>query len=251
MTLVFHMRQKLSRRAQLCVLPNERRAEKFAMQTGNGRQKTICVWNCPSQKEVSPPQKSFSNGELRLLYHGSIVPSRLPLTLLQALTSLSGKTRLQIIGYEPIGHKGYVQQLKETSRRIGLEKQVEFLGPMPRKELLKTSQTCDVGIAFIPKNSSDINFQNMTGASNKIFDYLACGLAVLVCDLPEWKKAYVEPGYGLACDPDDPKGIAETLRWFLDHPQEMRSMGERGRQRIISEWNYEKKLQPVLEKLNQ
>ena len=110
---------------------------------------------------------------------------------------------------------------------------------------------CDVGLAFMPKDSDDINEQAMTGASNKPFDYLACGLALLVADLPDWRKMYVESGYGLVCDPDDPESIAVALRWFLDHPDEMRKMGERGRQRIAAEWNYETQFAPVWQRMHE
>jgi hypothetical protein len=50
---------------------------------------------------------------------------------------------------------------------------------------------------------------------------------------------YVEPGYGLACNPEDPESIAATIGWYLDHPTEMRAMGEQGRRRILTDWNYE------------
>ena len=55
----------------------------------------------------------------------------------------------------------------------------------------------------MPKKSEDINMQNMVGASNKPFDYMACGLPLLVTDLPEWTSTFVEPGYARACNPDD------------------------------------------------
>jgi glycosyltransferase involved in cell wall biosynthesis len=102
----------------------------------------------------------------------------------------------------------------------------------------------------MPKESEDINFVQMTGASNKAFDYLACGLALLVSDLPDWRGLYVAPGYGLACDPEDPETIAAALRWFLDHPEERQAMGEAGRQRILKEWNYETQFRPVWQLLN-
>jgi glycosyltransferase involved in cell wall biosynthesis len=97
----------------------------------------------------------------------------------------------------------------------------------------------------MPTNNSNPNLRFLTGASNKVFDYLACGLALLVSDLPDWKQMYVEPGYGLACNPNDPASIAAALRWYLDHPVEMREMGDRGRQRILTEWNYETQFKPV------
>jgi hypothetical protein len=49
----------------------------------------------------------------------------------------------------------------------------------------------------MPTCSRDRNEQAMSGASNKAFDYLVCGLAVLVSNLPDWRSTFVEPGYGL------------------------------------------------------
>ena len=59
---------------------------------------------------------------------------------------------------------------------------------------------------------------NMTGASNKPFDYMAAGLALLVSDLPDWKTMFVDPGFGLACDPTDADSLLAALAWFIDHP---------------------------------
>ena len=55
------------------------------------------------------------------------------------------------------------------------------------------------------KRAEDLNMLHMVAASNKPFDYMACGLPLLVTDLPEWVETFVKPGYALACDPDDPK----------------------------------------------
>jgi glycosyltransferase involved in cell wall biosynthesis len=89
----------------------------------------------------------------------------------------------------------------------------------------------------------------MTGASNKAFDYLASGLPLVVSDLPDWRAAYVEPGYALACNPQDAESIASAVRRLLDDPALARSMGESGRQRILKEWNYEACFRPVLRRL--
>ena len=86
----------------------------------------------------------------------------------------------------------------------------------------------------------------MVGASNKAFDYMACGLPLLVSDLPEWVSTFVKPGYALACDPNDPDSIEAALRWFLDHPDERREMGRRCRDKIQQGWNYETRFADVL-----
>jgi glycosyltransferase involved in cell wall biosynthesis len=75
-------------------------------------------------------------------------------------------------------------------------------------------------------------------------------MALLVSDLPDWREFYVQPGYGLACDPEDPVSIATALRWYLEHPEETGAMGERGRQQVLQEWNYERQFQPVRDLLD-
>lgn len=247
--LVFATRKKLARRADICILPNQNRADIFARELSNGH--TVCVWNCPSLEETAWPKARENDGDVWLLYHGTIVPARLPFSVLYALQKLPERVKLRVVGYETIGHRGYVQQLRETAKELGLSERVEFMGTIPtRKELLEVCRKSDIGMAFMPLHDEDINMKNMTGASNKPFDYLACGLALLVSDLPDWRKLFVEPGYALACDIENSQSIAEAVRWYLDHPVEMQHMGERGRQRIISNWNYESQFSPILERIS-
>jgi glycosyltransferase involved in cell wall biosynthesis len=239
-------RRVVAERAQIRILPNQRRLAQFSRATVD-RRPTVCVWNCPRREEIGPPRPPHTGGQLSLLYHGSIVPSRLPMHVLDALRGLP--VTLRIIGYETVGHIGYTRELRRHAERLGVSEQVQILCGMPRFELIKVTREADVGLAFVPRVTDDVNLQWMPGASNKPFDYLAGGMAVLVSDLPEWRQMYVDPAYGLACQAEDPSSVAEALRWFVEHPKEMRAMGERGRQRIAADWNYETQFAPVLEKL--
>jgi glycosyltransferase involved in cell wall biosynthesis len=248
MRFILGTRRTLARRAAVCVLPNERRAKQFANDTGR-KAEIVCVWNCPTKDETSPPRVSLNGADILVLYHGSLVPSRLPTTVLEALALLPEMVKLRVVGYETAGHKGYVRQLEELATQLGIAGRVEFLGAVPRQELLTLCRQCDMGLSLMPQTSHDINEQAMTGASNKPFDYLACGLALLVSDLPEWRALYVDNGHALAVNPASPESIATAIRWLLEHPTELRGMGERGRQRILHEWNYEHQFAPVLRRL--
>ena len=241
-------RQRVARRAACCVFPNEARLERFKAETGT-RQGVLCVWNCPSGSEVAP-RRAPVNGSFWLLYHGSIVPGRLPLAVVDALAALPDRVKLRVIGYETVGSAGYVEQIRERAREIGVDHRLDVVGALPRRfDLMEWCRRCDAGLALMPMGAKDVNERSMTGASNKPFDYLACGLALVVSDLPDWRTTYVEPGYGLACDPQDPQSIAGAIRRFLDDPNLARSMGEKGRQRILKEWNYESCFLPVLQYL--
>jgi glycosyltransferase involved in cell wall biosynthesis len=183
-----------------------------------------------------------------LLYHGSIAQSRLPMSLISALAKLPASLKLRVIGYETLGSQGYLDALLAKARGLGISHRVDVVGPLPRREeLMEYCRSADIGLAVMPMHGQDINMRAMAGASNKAFDYLACGLALLVSELPDWKEMFVVPGYGLTCVPDDPDSIERALRWLLEHPDEMRAMGERGRQRVAKEWNYEVQLANVRE----
>jgi glycosyltransferase involved in cell wall biosynthesis len=123
---------------------------------------------------------------------------------------------------------------------------VTIAGVLPSRDaVLSTAATCDVGLALIPSDTADLNERTMVGASNKPFDYLACGLALLVADRPEWREQYVDAGVARACRVESADSIAAALRWFHEHPDERSAMGERGRQRILDAWNYERAFEPI------
>lgn len=244
--LLLWFRQKLAARAARCILPNQARAESFSQRLSPS-QAPLVVWNCPMKEEVvAAPPKRAATQSLSLWYHGSIGPTRLPSSLLFALARLPGSLSLHITGYETISHLGYIAELKSLARELAIHDRLFFTPAIPRKALLQECSKHDIGLAFMPPVSADINMQHMAGASNKPFDYLACGLALLVSDLPEWKTMYVDTGCGLACHPEDPDSIVAALCWLLEHPSERAAMGRRGQMRILQDWNYEKQFAPVL-----
>lgn len=116
--------------------------------------------------------------------------------------------------------------------------------------MLREVQFYDLGLSFMPKKSSDINMRYMAGASNKPFDYLSQGIGVIVSNLPEWEELYVDAGYAISCDCDSIDSMVAAFSYCLLHKEEVRMMGENGRTRVKSEWNYEHQFQPVLRKMN-
>jgi len=127
----------------------------------------------------------------------------------------------------------------------------------------RIADVCEAGLCLMPPSSKDVNLKNMVGASNKPFDAMARGLAVVVSDLEEWKSLYLpgkklergdgywisDMGYGIAINPESRESIRAGLEWMLANREKLWEMGERGRQKIQKEWNYEKAFSPVLKKL--
>lgn len=244
--LVLWARSRLAARAEFCILPNQRRAEDFKAEIPAVRQ-VLCVWNCPSRAELPALRRASNEGEFWVLYHGSLVPARLPQTVLHAMRELPPQIKLRVIGYETVGSPTFLTDLTAAALELGLSNRLDIVGALPlRSQMLEYSQNCSVGLSLVPTCSRDRNERTMSGASNKAFDYLACGLALLVSDLPDWRSMFVEPGYGLQCVPEHPDSIATALRRFFENPEQTRTMGERGRSRVASEWNYETQFGPVI-----
>ena len=126
---------------------------------------------------------------------------------------------------------------------------IEYLGMVPRSNLLAEAARAHIGLSLMPFNSDDLNINHMAGASNKPFDYMAAGLALLVSDLPDWTGMFVRAGFGLACNPADADSISAALGWFIDHPERRMAMATRARGKIEAEWNYDTQFRAVLESL--
>jgi glycosyltransferase involved in cell wall biosynthesis len=243
MRVVLGARRRLARAADLCVIPNEARARAFAQETGASS--VIVVCNCPRRDDASSQRSDRGDQSFRILYHGSVGPAHVPLAVIDALASLGPSAELVIAGYPTASHPEYVGRLLARARELGIADRLDYVGGLPLAALRDLRATCDVGLALLPKAGLNPNEAAMTGASNKPFQYLASRLPILVSDLPDWRAMFVEPGFARACDPESPASIAAEVTWFIEHPHERRTMGEQGRVRVATEWNYEHEFEPV------
>lgn len=240
-------RAAAARAARLIVFPNEERARVAQSELGFADDRLHVVWNLPRRAEIISSHRK-SHTPLVLHYHGNISPQLVPIELGAAIARMAGQVRLRIAGYEAPSARGYVRHL--VGSETGADNPVEYIGMAPRADLLMEAARAHVGLALMPCRSNDLNMRNMTGASNKPFDYMAAGLALLVSELPDWKTMFVDPGFGLACDPTDVDSISAALGWFIDHPEGSRAMAARARKKIEAEWNYDRVFAPVLDVLS-
>jgi glycosyltransferase involved in cell wall biosynthesis len=248
MKMVFACRGRLGRDAMICVLPQEERLLQFIRKTKR-TQPSFCVWNCPRLDEI-PDVVAHEKCNLVIYYHGSITPPRLPPSLIIAASRFRGAVRLQIAGFEVVGAIGYLQELIELAKTCGAMELIDSLGTMPtRAALFNTASMADIGLSLMPKMAGDLNLKHMVGASNKAFDYMACGLPLLVTESPDWISTFVDPGYGRACDPDNVDSIEATLRWYLENVTERLDMGRRCQTKIRQSWNYESTFADVLSEI--
>jgi glycosyltransferase involved in cell wall biosynthesis len=238
-------RAAAARAARLIVFPNDERARVAQSELRFAEDRLHIVWNVPRRAELAT-SAATAGPPLMVYYHGSITPERLPETVAFAVRRMAGRVRLRIAGYEAPSARGYVWHLVGSDADAAADALIEYIGSLSRADLLAEAARAHVGLSLMPFNSGNLNMSHMSGASNKPFDYMAAGLALLVSDLPDWKTMFVDPGFGLACDPTDADSLSAALGWFLDHPAERRAMTNAGRHKIEVDWNYDTLFLPVL-----
>lgn len=251
---IHRFRNAICRRASWVVVPNRGRARDLIANTGAQESRVLTVFNCPSRSESTHVSHSFpqiaKDKPFWLYFHGSIVPDRLPLAVVDALALLPDTVCLRIAGYETVGSVGYTERIKGRARDLGIAHRIEALGAIPdRSALLDLARASHLGLALMPMQSDDINMQHMVGASNKPFDYLACGCPLVVSDLADWKQMYVAPGLASACDPSSGESIAAAVRYWLASDTRYREAQQAGLARIAADWNYEAQFAPLLQRI--
>ena len=249
MRLQWNARGALARRADAVVLPNADRADLLARDAGLPADRApIVAWNTPSRDEVGPSRHARGEGPVRIVYAGSINVQRVPLAMIDALAEIPD-VALTLIGYETISSRGHNDRLRAHAAARGCAERLLIRDAMPYQDLVVALRDYDATFAALPVEADDINLRHMAGASNKSFDAMGQGLALIVGPGEDWRAMFVDPGYAVACDPADAASIADAFRRLGADRDRVRAMGEAARQRIAADWAYDEQLRPVTERM--
>ncbi|GIW61025.1 MAG: glycosyl transferase [Patescibacteria group bacterium] len=82
--------------------------------------------------------------------------------------------------------------------------------------------------------------RNQTGVMPlKVFETLACGVPVIVSDLPGMSDLVRRGNCGLVVPPNNPVALANAVRYLYEHPEVRAEMGKRGRELIVREHSWD------------
>ena len=142
-------------------------------------------------------------GELLVIFQGAgINPGRGAEELLDAI-ALVTEVRLVIIGSGDI-----IEQIKIRAARSEARDRVIFLPGMPWEEMMRYTLCCDAGLSL----DTDTCINQRYSLPNKLFDYIAAGIPVIVSPLPEVSALVGRYACGVVLDEVTPEAIAGQLR---------------------------------------
>ena len=156
----------------------------------------------PLKQQFGLPESTFV-----LLWQGGTGPTRLIEPIIEALADAPGCVfvirgpSLDLFGPDYLA----------LARCRGVEDRVILSPPVPSKDVVAAARGADAGIWTLPALCRNFTF----ALPNKIFEYLAADLPVLVAHYPEAKRLVLENSVGLTFDPYDPASIARSINSLM------------------------------------
>ncbi|WP_262176608.1 glycosyltransferase family 4 protein [Haloarcula laminariae] len=122
-------------------------------------------------------------------------------------------------------------RLEELTERLDLGDRVEFVGLVDREAVPTHINDAAVGLAPI-KDTAELAYAMPT----KAYEYLACGVPVVVTGRGEVRRFVDASGGGRHAEVD-PDAIAEALDTMLAAPDHRRQLGAAGREHVVEQYD--------------
>ncbi len=182
----------------------------------SGKYKVAIVRNIPPVKVFDgaavPFRHSLGLGDdkIVILYQGGVGPSRLLEPVIEAMKHVEG-AHLVIRGP---GLDHYGEHYKRLMHEFDVRDKVTLLPPIESARVVEGARSADIGLWTLPNISKNFYY----ALPNKIFEYLAAELPILVANFPEPTKIVDTYGVGATFDPYNPQSIAESINRLTKDP---------------------------------
>lgn len=181
----------------------EESAQRLISDGANPR-KVAVISNTPELGQFSTYRVPPARPELTLVYAG-LIQERGQDLVIRAMHKLRGdgiRTRFVVIG-DGI----FLPQLKALVQECQMEDAVTFLGWVDNKKIPQLISDSDIGVIPHKKNP-----HCDTTIPNKLFDYMACGRAVIVSDAVPMRRIVEEEQCGYVFPAGNVDELADVIR---------------------------------------
>ncbi len=241
-----------SRRADLVVFPQMERGEIFAQESSLVQKPTI-VLNGPRidwakdaimdsdialLKEKYPRLVLYQGGLNWMRGLGNVIKS-MPLWPKDVACVMVGGADLQ---------PSFPKEARELANKLGVGDKLLLKDTMGYLDLPSITAYCDIGLGVLATDKEDDshNIRFLAGASNKLAEYMACGLPAVVPDNQQYRVFILEPGVGKLVDPADAQSLATAIKELLDTERYER-VSARAEQYFVTTLNFDTQFKPVLD----
>ena len=205
-------------------------------QLGVPPERVSVVSNTPrieSLERIAPREEPDAQRALRLVYTGFVQEARGLEVVVESLALLRDRgvdVRFRVVGDGPYRHR--LVRLVEAK---GLRGAVEFSGWVAHAEVARHVREADVGVIPHPKND-----HTDTTIPNKLFDYMACGKAVVVSNAAPMERIVRAERCGVVFTAGNAESLAQALARMAARRQALDGMGRRGAEAVRQRFHWER-----------
>jgi glycosyltransferase involved in cell wall biosynthesis len=136
---------------------------------------------------------------------------------------------LVLLGPGPAG-----DGLRYRATASGIGSRVHALSAVATADVVAVASSASVGVAPIIPDTPN----NAASMPNKLFQYLAAGLPVVVSDLPQLRQIVTESDVGVAVDSSRPDILAAAIRDQIANKHSLTERGTRARRAVEQRYNW-------------
>lgn len=180
------------------------------------------------------------NGSQRieLIYVGALTKIKGIREIVEATQQINQKycVHLKLIGV--FSEKDFEQEINKI---IDCDK-IEILGFKSQDAVYLEMRKADIGlVCFWPEPN------HIEAMPNKIFEYMSVGLPIIASRFPLWLEIIEKGGCGLTVDPLNSREISEAIEYLIEHPEERKEMGDKGKKLVMAQYNWDNESRKLLE----
>lgn len=141
----------------------------------------------------------------------------------------------------------YLKSLDRLAHTLGIADRFVVLPPVSYDQVFDFTSDADVGHALYEK--LHVNNVHIGTASNKVMEYLAAGVPLLVSPNEKLKQLVGDGNCGVWADERNPDSIADGINAVLIDEGRRQSMGQAARRVFEESYCYDRQFAPVLDRM--
>lgn len=225
------MERKVARTADLIFVVVEEMRDHL-VSVGADPDRVFVVSNTPT---VVPPERAPNpapaDDPLRIAFTGFVTERRGLRVVLEALAKLAAEG--PAVEFHIVGSGDADDALRACARELGVGERVVWHGWVDHGKMHSLLDGFDVGIVPHPR-TGEIEYT----IPNKIFDYMAHSLPVIVSDVRPLKRTVEKENCGMAFADGDAGSLADVIRKLAD-PRLRADLGSNGRAAVVRRYHWD------------
>tara|TARA_X000000950_G_scaffold62187_1_gene75906 strand:- start:6665 stop:7780 length:1116 start_codon:yes stop_codon:yes gene_type:complete len=195
----FHLCTKYLKRFNEIITVSDGIVEKY-----NREFNINCILINNATEYISGLKPIETKGKIKIIHHGIVSSSRSLDLIIDMMNYLDPNLyELNLMLVSSISRSYYLQKLKLKSKN----KNIKFLKPVKREEIVSFCNNFDIGIIFFPPTNFNLKF----GLGNKFFEYIQSRLCLVIGPDIEMSQIIKKYKLGVICNTWNPVDLARKI----------------------------------------